>query len=456
VQVLADAYGTVWAVGERECSIQRRHQKIIEETPSPLVARTPGMREKLQQAAILAAQAINYQNAGTVEFLADDSAGQDGGQFWFLETNTRLQVEHPVTEAVTGLDLVAWQLKIAAGRPLPDKKPPSTGHAIEARLYAEDPAAGWQPQVGTLHGFAIQTGPGLRVDAGVAAGSVVSTHYDPMLAKVIAWADNRGEAAALLARALATARIHGPVTNRDLLVRVLRHPAFLAGRTDTAFLGSYPETAAPLADNSKIEVSALAAALADAARRQRQCWQEGGTVLAGLPSGWRNVPSQAQLVRYDGVDVRYRLDRGRLVADGEQPVELVSMRPDRVELEIAGVRRAFAVAAYGDQVFVDSALGPVTLVPLPRFPDPAARVVPGSLLAPMPGTVVRVGVKVGDEVPGGQPLLWLEAMKMEHSISAPPSGGVVTELLVQVGEQVAARQLLAVIRAEGDGLHRDR
>ena len=461
VQILADGYGTVWAVGERECSIQRRHQKIIEETPSPLVARTPGMREKLQQAAILAAQAISYQNAGTVEFLAADSASQDGGRFWFLETNTRLQVEHPVTEAATGLDLVAWQLKIAAGRPLPDKKPPSTGHAIEARLYAEDPAAGWQPQVGTLHRFDIQPGPGLRVDAGVAAGSVVSTHYDPMLAKVIAWADNRGEAAALLARALATARLHGPVTNRDLLVRVLRHPAFLAGRTDTAFLGSYPETAAPLADTSTIEVSALAAALADAARRQRQCWQEGATVLAGLPSGWRNVPSQAQLVRYDGVDVRYRLDRGRLVVDGAQPVELVSMRPDRVELEIAGVRRAFAVAAYldeqgGDRVYVDSALGPVTLVPLPRFPDPAARVVAGSLLAPMPGTVVRVGVSVGDEVPGGQPLLWLEAMKMEHSISAPPAGGVVTELLVRVGEQVAARQLLAVIRAEGDGLHRDR
>jgi propionyl-CoA carboxylase alpha chain len=456
VQVLADAYGTVWTVGERECSIQRRHQKILEEAPSPLVARTPGMRERLFEAASSAARAVGYQNAGTVEFLADDSASQDGGQFWFLETNTRLQVEHPVTEAVTGLDLVAWQLKIAAGHPLPDRKPASTGHAIEVRLYAEDPAAGWQPQVGTLRGFAIETGPGLRVDAGVAAGSVVSTHYDPMLAKVIAWADNRGEAAALLARTLATARIHGLVTNRDLLVRVLRHPAFLAGQTDTAFLGSYQETAAPLADNSKIEVSALAAALADAARRQRDA-----TVLAGLPSGWRNVPSQPQVVLYEGAEVRYRLDRGRLVLYGEQPVELVSMRPDRVELEIAGVRRAFAVAAYldergGDRVCVDSALGPVTLVPVSRFPDPAARVAAGSLLAPMPGTVVRLAVAVGDEVAAGQDLLWLEAMKMEHSISAPPSGGVVTELLVQVGERVTAGQPLAVIKAEGDGLHRDR
>jgi propionyl-CoA carboxylase alpha chain len=194
-------------------------------------------------------------------------------------------------------------------------------------------------------------------------------------------------------------------------------------------------------------VSALAAALADAARRQRQCWQEGGTVLAGLPSGWRNVPSQAQVVRYDGVDVRYRLDRGRLVADGEQPVELVSMRPDRVELEIAGVRRAFAVAAYGDQVFVDSALGPVTLVPLPRFPDPAARVVPGSLLAPMPGTVVRLAAAVGDEVAAGQPLLWLEAMKMEHLIAAP-AAGIVAELPVTAGQQVEVGTTLAVVKPE--------
>jgi len=436
VQILADGHGTVWTLGERECSIQRRHQKVIEESPSPLVTRTPGLRGKLEQAAILAAQAIGYRNAGTVEFLADDT-----GRFWFLETNTRLQVEHPVTEAVTGLDLVAWQIKIAAGRPLPETKPRASGHAIEARLYAEDS--------GIVHGFAIDGE--VRVDSGVANGSTVTTHYDAMLAKVIAWAADREDAAAVLARALATARIHGPVTNRDLLVRVLRHPAFLAGQTDTGFLDAHPDTMAPLVDNSKIWVSALAAALADAARRHRDAG-----VLGSLPSGWRNVPSQPQVVLYDGVEVRYRLERGALLADGEHPVELVSMRPDRVELEIAGVRRAFEVADHGDRVYVDSALGPVTLVPRSRFPDPAALVVPGSLLAPMPGTVVRLAVAQGDEVKAGQPLLWLEAMKMEHSIAAPPAGGVVAELRVQVGEQVAAGQLLAVIRAEGDGLHRDR
>jgi propionyl-CoA carboxylase alpha chain len=451
VQVLADGFGKVWTAGERECSIQRRHQKVIEEAPSPLVERTPGMRERLFAAAASAAGAIGYQNAGTVEFLADGSASQDGGRFWFLEMNTRLQVEHPVTECVTGLDLVALQIKIAAGHRLAPQPPPVTGHAIEARLYAEDPAAGWQPQAGRVHLLAIDPSPGLRVDAGVAAGSVISTHYDPMLAKVIAWADDREQAAAVLARALATARIHGPATNRDLLVRVLRDQDFLAGRTDTGFFGAH-EVTAPLADDSARELSALAAALADAARRQRDA-----TVLAGLPSGWRNVPSQPQVVRYDGIEVRYRLDRGALVTYGEDPVRLVSMRPDRVELDIAGVRRAFAVAEYADRVYVDSALGPVTLVRLPRFPDPGrGRVAAGSLLAPMPGSVVRVAVKVGDEVAAGQPLLWLEAMKMEHGISAPPGGGVVTELPVRVGEQVAAGQLLAVIRAEGDGFHRDR
>ena len=448
VQILADDHGIAWMVGERECSIQRRHQKVIEEAPSPLVARTPGMRERLFEAAANAVEAVGYRNAGTIEFLADGGASQDGGRFWFLEMNTRLQVEHPVTEAVTGLDLVAWQLRIAAGQKLPDAIPATTGHAIEARLYAEDPAAGWQPQAGRIERLDLD--PAVRVDAGVAAGSVVSTHYDPMLAKVIAWEPSREQAAAVLARALATARIHGPVTNRDLLVRVLRHPAFLAGQTDTAFFDTYPDVVTPPPDNSKIEVSALAAALADAARRQRDA-----TVLAGLPSGWRNVPSQPQCVLYEGVEVRFRLERGRLVEYGGQPVELVSMRPERVELEIAGARRAFAVADYGDRVYVDSALGAVTLVPVPRFPDPATRVAAGSLLAPMPGTVVRLAANVGDVVEAGQPLLWLEAMKMEHVVKAP-AGGIVAELPVLAGQQVPAGALLAVIRAEGDGLHRDR
>jgi propionyl-CoA carboxylase alpha chain len=428
------------------------------------------MRERLLQAASLAASAIGYVNAGTVEFLADET-----GRFWFLEMNTRLQVEHPVTECTTGLDLVALQLQIAAGRTLPATPPPVYGHAIEARLYAEDPAADWRPQSGTLHSFALTGEPAefradavpaassfagevgrtaaspvpaalappvVRLDSGVVAGSRVGVFYDPMLAKVIAWAPDREQAAAVLARTLATARIHGLTTNRDLLVRVLRHPAFLAGQTDTAFFDTHglDALAAPLADGAAVELSALAAALADAAARQR-----AAPVLGGLPLGWRNVPSQLQRARYAGHDVGYRIDRGGLVVEGHNDVRLVSLRPDRVELEVAGIRRAFQVADYGGLVCVDSALGPVTLIPEARFADPAAHVAAGSLLAPMPGTVVRLAAAVGDEVTAGQPLLWLEAMKMEHLIAAP-AAGIVAELPVTAGQQVEVGTTLAVVK----------
>ena len=244
VQVLADTNGTVWAVGERECSIQRRHQKIIEEAPSPLVERTPGMRDKLFDAARLAADAIGYTGAGTVEFLADDD-----GEFFFLEMNTRLQVEHPVTEETTGLDLVELQLEVADGDRL-DAEPPATqGYSIEARLYAEDPAHGWQPQAGLLHTIdvpAVRTEfdtlgqrTGIRLDSDIVDGSMVSIHYDPMLAKVISYAPTRRQSALVLADALARARLHGVRTNRELLVNVLRHPAFLDGATDTAFFDTH-------------------------------------------------------------------------------------------------------------------------------------------------------------------------------------------------------------------------
>ncbi|MDT4913517.1 MAG: propionyl-CoA carboxylase alpha chain, partial [Pseudonocardiales bacterium] len=263
VQVMADQHGTVWAVGERECSIQRRHQKVVEEAPSPLVEHRSslygdGMRKELFDAARAAARAIGYTGAGTVEFIVDGA--DEDGRFFFLEMNTRLQVEHPVTECTTGLDLVALQLAVADGGQLDPEPPPPHGAAIEVRLYAEDPAADWQPQSGRLSRieipgidvqFGLGTAPaGLRLDSGVVDGSVVGIHYDPMLAKVIAWAPTRTQAATALATALARAHIHGVVTNRDLLVNVLRHPAFLRGETDTAFFDRHglATLAAPLAD----------------------------------------------------------------------------------------------------------------------------------------------------------------------------------------------------------------
>ncbi|WIX78018.1 biotin carboxylase N-terminal domain-containing protein [Amycolatopsis carbonis] len=445
VQVLADSHGTVWAVGERECSIQRRHQKVVEEAPSPFV--DDAMRAELFDAARKAASAIDYVGAGTVEFLA----GPDG-RFYFLEMNTRLQVEHPVTENVTGLDLVALQLSVAQGAKLAPEPPAPQGHSIEVRLYAEDPAAGWQPQSGTLHTFEVPGvdrefthGAGLRLDSGVESGSVVGVHYDPMLAKVITWAPTRDEAARRLATALAAAKIHGVVTNRDLLVNILRHEAFLAGETDTAFFDRHGlgTLAKPLAGGDAEKLSALAAALADAAGNR-----VAATTLGRLPSGWRNVRSASQrkvFTRGDTThEVRYSLTRDGLRAEGYDDVRLVSAEPARVVLDVGGLRRTFTVARHGDKSFVDSVLGSVAFTAEPRFADPSAALAAGSLVAPMPGTVVRLAVGVGDTVAAGDPLLWLEAMKMEHRIAAP-ADGVVTELPVEVGLQVEVGTILAVV-----------
>ncbi len=453
VQVMADQHGTVWAVGERECSIQRRHQKVLEESPSPLVERTPGLRDRLFAAAVTATETIDYVGAGTVEFLADES-----GEFFFLEMNTRLQVEHPVTECTTGLDLVRLQLQVAAGAPLPGLPPAPAGHAIEVRLYAEDPARDWRPQTGTLHRFDLAgvtaefgplERPGLRLDSSVRAGSVVGVQYDPMLAKLICWAPLRAEAAAMLAGALARAEIHGVRTNRDLLVRTLRHPDFLAGHTDTAFLDQHrDELTRPLAGEQARALSAVAAALGEAAANRA-----GAEVLAGLPSGWRNVASQPQLRSLveaggDRHEVRYRFDRDGVQVEGFTGLRLISASPGQVVLEQDGIRRGFRLARYPGLVCVDSALGPVAFEPVPRFTDPARRRAAGSLLAPMPGSVVRIAVAAGDSVAAGQPLLWLEAMKMEHPIVAP-AAGTVAELPIGVGEQVELGGVLVVLSSDG-------
>ena len=448
VQVMADTHGTVWAVGERECSIQRRHQKVVEEAPSPLVERVDGMRDRLFEASRLAAEAIGYEGAGTVEFLADEK-----GDFFFLEMNTRLQVEHPVTECTTGLDLVRLQLQVAQGAALPSTQPELRGHSIEVRLYAEDPAHDWQPQSGTVHRieipgveFSVLTQTGIRLDSGVVDGTVVGVHYDPMLAKVISYAETRAEAAHLLATALQRAKIHGLVTNRDLLVRVLRHPAFLAGDTDTAFFATHglENLSAPLVSDDDEALSITAAALADAALNRSTAGIGGG-----LPSGWRNLPSEPQSKSYESRTtgthrVQYESVRGRTTIVGRDDVAVTSAVPDQVALTVNGIQRHFAVARYGDLVCVDSPLGPVTARRLPRFVDPADQVAAGSLLAPMPGTVIRLGAEPGATVEHGQPILWLEAMKMEHKIVAPVTG-VLTELNVAVGQQVEVGSVLAVV-----------
>ncbi|MGW0143268.1 acetyl/propionyl/methylcrotonyl-CoA carboxylase subunit alpha [Streptomyces calvus] len=418
VQVLADTHGTVWTLGTRDCSLQRRHQKVIEEAPAPGLSRR--LTDELHALAVRAARAVGYTGAGTVEFLVA------GERAHFLEMNTRLQVEHPVTEAVFGVDLVAEQIRIAEGHALDDTPPPARGHAVEARLYAEDPARDWSPQTGRLHRLAV---PGtVRLDTGYGDGDDIGVHYDPLLAKAVAHAPNRAEAIRKLASALERAVIHGPVTNRDLLVRSLRHEEFAQARMDTGFYDRHlPELTAPAPD----PYAPLAAALADAHGRSRF-------------GGWRNLPAQPQTRRYatagEEHEVRYRHTRDGLTADG---VHVVHADAALVVLDVDGVRRRYEVSRYGDRVYV----GATALTALPRFPDPTVQHAPGSLLAPMPGTVVRIadGLAEGAAVEAGQPLLWLEAMKMQHRITAPATG-TLTALHATPGQQVEPGMLLAVVQ----------
>ncbi|WP_433028802.1 biotin carboxylase N-terminal domain-containing protein [Actinomycetospora sp. CA-053990] len=447
VQIFGDTHGTVVHLFERECSIQRRYQKIVEEAPSPAV--DEALRDQLGSAAVAAGKAIGYTGAGTVEFVL---AGT--GEFFFLEVNTRLQVEHPVTEEVTGLDLVALQLQVAEGEPLPADVLGATlrGHAIEARLYAEDPSRDYHPGSGTLHRFAVPDLPGVRVDTGVRSGSVVGTHYDPMLAKVIAHGATRTQAARRLARALAESQIHGMVTNRDLLVGILREAEFLAGRTDTGYLTRHgpAELSAGSSAATARRVHALAAALADQAGRRAD-----PPVQRPVPSGWRNVVSAPQVAKFrlgeEEVVVAYRRERGGWWAsvDGEavNPLRVYDATAEAIDLEVDGVRRTVALHRVGASVYADSPLGATELVDVERLPVPGTEAAPGSLFAPMPGTVVRVLAEPGQAVTAGTTVLVFEAMKMEHQVKAPVDGHV-AELLVSLGDTVETGEVLAVITSE--------
>ena len=470
VQIIGDSHGNVTHLFERECSIQRRHQKIVEESPSPAV--DEALRSKLCDAALTAARAVGYTNAGTVEFIM-----LEDGSFAFLEMNTRLQVEHPVTELVTGLDLVRLQLLVAEGRPLPEEalSPVLRGHAIEARLYAEDPTSDWRPSVGLLHGFEVPSGPAIRVDSGVTTGSEVTPWYDPMLAKVIAYGPTRAEAARTLGSALAGSRIHGITTNRDLLVRILRHPEFLAGEIDTGFLERHDPAVlgAPLATAEAELRHAVAAALAAATERRA-----GARVLGGLPAGWRNNPSGPQRQSFAAprgeVSVSYSFDRTghcseveasyagtevrgaanvsgpAAAADPIGPglgteVRIVRVSSTEVVLRRDLLDTAYAVRIVGDQTYVDGPDGWSVFTSIERFPLPGSQLKPGSLVAPLPGTIVRVMVEPGDTVSAGDVLVAIEAMKMEHEVHAG-HGGVVAEIAVSKGDQVESGRLLVVVK----------
>ena len=424
VQVFADTHGNVVALGERDCTIQRRHQKVVEEAPSPAVG--PELRERMFAAAVAAARAVGYVGAGTVEFmLAAD------GTFSFLEMNTRLQVEHPVTEMVTGLDLVELQLRVARGEPLPDRVlqgVPSHGHAIEVRLCTEDPYRGYLPSSGTFHHVEFHAAPGLRIDSAIESGSEVSSHYDSMVAKVIAHGDTRADAARRLRVALERAQICGPTTNRALLIHLMAQLTTLDDQTGhtvhTGWLDQHDLGNAPAPSSLQIAAAALAVVSAHHAG-------------SPFPIGWRNNPSQLHMQAVGDHAVAYAFDRSnhleQLVVDDE-PVDLDAFTRDQLARIDACV--------IDDTVYV---AGGLFALPIPsRFTDPDDAGRAGSTVAPMPGKVIRLLVAAGDDVAAGQPLLIIEAMKMEHQVVSPTTG-IVAEVFVHAGDQLDHGQPLVKV-----------
>jgi propionyl-CoA carboxylase alpha chain len=432
IQILGDGHGNIVHLGERECSIQRRHQKIIEESPSPIV--DPAMRAAMGDAALALARAMRYQSAGTIEFLVDD----DTREFFFLEVNTRLQVEHPVTEEVTGIDLVREQLRVAAGEPLGyDQSTINwTGHAIEARLYAEDPANDFLPATGTLVAYAPATDPDVRWDSGVVAGSVIGVDFDPMIAKVVAHGPTRADAAGRLALALERLHLGGVTTNRDFLAATLRTPEFLAGDTTTDFI----ERVKPRSDASSPDDMPRAAVIA-------AMWIQGANrasadVWGFMPTNWRNgrLPFERISLGYPGIDepitVAYGCKRdGSFILSTGESVTLHRWSESDIDIEIDHCRGIAVVTRSAGTIHVQSGSTTVSMLIEPRFVIPGSELPPGGLIAPMPGVVLDVRCAAGDTVEAGQVLVVLEAMKMEHHITAPVAG-TVTEVSIAVGEQL--------------------
>ena len=440
IQILGDSHGNVVHLGERECSIQRRHQKIIEESPSPRV--DPEMRDAMGEAALKLAKKLKYESAGTVEFLVDDKTGE----FWFLEVNTRLQVEHPVTEATTGIDIVHEQLRIARGENLGYYQEDIDwyGSAIEARLYAEDPRNDFLPATGTLIAYEPNSEVEARWDSGVEEGSVIGTEFDPMIAKVICYGENRLEAANKLSRALESLHIGGVVTNRDFLVSTLRSEAFLNGLTTTNFIEKVkPPRSYEPSDNELKKVASIAAMWIQGKNRNE------AELLGDLPSGWRNSRLPKQKMNFicgeTEIPINYRSRRdGNFDLNEDSVVKIFQWNNKSISLEIDGHRISSKVTKSDDHVIVQMPWGNVSLEVVPRFVLPGSEEVIGGLIAPMPGKVVDLKVKVGDKVSKGDPVVILEAMKMEHQVNAPEAGKV-KEIYIKKEQQLDNGALLMIV-----------
>jgi len=439
IQILGDEHGNIVHLGERECSIQRRHQKIIEESPSPKV--DPFLREQMGEAALKLAKKIKYCSAGTVEFLMDDNTGE----FWFLEVNTRLQVEHPVTEEVTGIDLVYEQIKIARGEELEFTQDDISwhGHSIEARLYAEDPGNNFLPEVGTLIAYDTEMAGDIRWDSGVEQGYKVGTDFDPMLSKVIAWAPNRIDAINKLARGLEKAHFGGVKTNRDFLISCLRNESFINGNTTTDFIErEKPNGEQVLSENQIFNASAAIALWIAMGNRASD------EVTDFMPSNWTNGRMPYQRIKLmilkNEIEIKYQLKRSGLFEVMGTNCKIHAVDESGIDVEVGSHRFFAQVTRANDQILINMPFGDLDAVIVPRFIEPGNEVPEGGLVAPMPGKVIEVRVKKGDKVKAGDTLIIIEAMKMEHSIKATENGKV-TKLMVSLNQQVDNGATLLVL-----------
>ncbi len=440
IQILGDSHGNVIHLGERECSIQRRHQKIIEESPSPRI--TEEIRFAMGNAAVDLAKKIKYESAGTVEFLFDDKSGE----FWFLEVNTRLQVEHPVTEEVTGIDLVAEQIKIARGEELQYSQEDIewTGSSIEARLYAENPNNDFLPETGKMFAYEQAENDFMtRWDSGVHKDSVIGTNFDPMLAKVISYGETREDAARVLAKSLEDSHIGGVITNKDFLIATLRSDEFLKGNTTTDFIGRVKPPRVKNLTNDELNLALTAAAMWKQMRNRIS-----SDIAPYIPSGWTNgrLPNPNITFVLDGEEifVEYKLINKNKFLVFNSEVEVVNIDDKYIDLVFDGVRVKSRISEDAEFILVHIPSGDVSFEVKPRFSMPGLEVQAGGLVAPMPGKVVDLKVKKGSKVKSGETLVILEAMKMEHSIKASEDG-VIADIFIKENDQVENGAVLMVV-----------
>ena len=437
VQILGDNFGNVIHLGERECSIQRRHQKIIEESPSSRL--TNKIRQDITSTAVKLAKKLDYKSAGTVEFLFDE----DSNEFWFLEVNTRLQVEHPVTEEVTGIDLVKEQIKIASGKKLgflqEDVK--FNGHAIEARLYAENPENDFLPEIGSINKLSCSNNKGIRWDTGIATGDKVTPDYDPMLAKVIAIGETREQSARLLAKELRSTHLAGIKTNKDFLVQCLENNSFLKGKTTSDFIPREHKKLFKAVDKKLLDNAMKASALWLQEHNKRD-----NKKLHFLPRNWTNGILPKQDITFEFNDEEYKfqyennnnhiqIHREHFERLSTSSVLIISVNQEHIHCEIDGIAIKAFISCFHDEITINSGSGDLVFKVLPKFIDPNEIIIEGSLTAPMPGKILNINVKKGSSVKTGETLLILEAMKMEHTIKANSDGQVI-ELYVKTGDQV--------------------